>query len=194
MAVMGGAIARQSLSVRAWASTCVYVIIFGVAFMFLVGPASAQLATTFDPSTQRMLTFVMWLVAAAILTVGALLLSYTVNVMVGRRYDDADAPQWREDVAFASRGVIFALLASGLFVGIGLIASGGITRGLIMAALLAFVIPGALAGALTHTVIPTVVAETKQLVTASGFAVAVVVVANYVLVGTVEPLMTLAGQ
>lgn len=201
MVTMERVIVHQSLAVRAWASTCVYVVIHGVAFLFMAGPASQQLASLANVTAQRTLTFLMWLVTVTVLTVGALLLHYTANMMMERRYlerrpfdSDADAVPWRENVAFASRGVFFALLAAGLFAAIGVMATGQLSPALLTAALLAFVVPGATAGVLTHAVTPGIVAEPKQMVVVSGAAVVVVALAAYVLTGTVEPLMALSGR
>lgn len=192
MAIMGGAIARESLTLRAWTATCVYVTIYGVAFLFLVGPATQALGNLGDPSAQRVVVFGLWLVTAAILTVGALLLNYTVSLMVDRRYRDSDAAPWRIETAFALRGMLFALMAAGLFVGLGAFVLGGFPAPLLWAALWAFVLPGIAAGAFTHMVIPNVVSETKQLVAVSGFALTVVGLANYVLLGAAEPLVLAA--
>jgi hypothetical protein len=193
MAIMGGAVARESLAVRAWAATCVYVTIYGVAFLFLAGPATQALAALGDPGAHRFVVFILWLVTAVVLTVGAALRSYTLDFMLDRRLQHTTMANWRIETAYALRGIIFALLAAGLFLGIGAVAVGGVSAPLLWAALWAFIVPGFAAGVLTHSVLPAVVSEKKQLVTVSGVALAVVVLSNYVLVGAVEPLSYAAG-
>lgn len=188
MAIMGGAVAGRSLAVRAWSATCVYVTIYGVAFLFMVGPATQALTGTGTIASQRYLVFGLWLVTAIVLTVGALLMSYTIDMMLERRFDRHATSKVRMETAFAVRGVLFALLAAGLFVGVSALALGTVTTSLLWSATLAFIVPGVLAGGLTHSLTPGVMAEKRQLATVSVFALAVVGVANYVMVGAVEPL------
>jgi hypothetical protein len=193
MAIMGGAIAGQSLALRAWSATCVYVTIYGVAFLFMAGPATQSLSSTGTIVAQRYLVFGMWLVTAIVLTVGALLVSYTLDMMMERRFERAATSGWRMETAFAVRGVVFALLAAALFVGVASLAVGAVTGSLLWAATLAFVVPGVLAGGLTHTLTPGVMAEKRQLASVSVFAIAVVGVANYVMVGAAQPLNVALG-
>lgn len=193
MAIMGGAVTRQSLTLRAWSSTCIYITIYGVALFFLVGPATQSLAALGSPATHRVVVFALWLVTAAVLTVGAVLMNTTVNSMLERRYQDRAVASWRVETAFAARGVLFAILAAALFVAIGSMATGGVSGALLWAAVLAFVIPGTVAGVMTHSVIPTVLNEKRQVATVSSFALVVVALSNYVLVGAVEPLNSALG-
>jgi hypothetical protein len=194
MAIMGGAVARQSLAARAWFATCVYITIYGMGFLFLVGPATQQLANLGGASNQRFAAFGLWLVTAVVLTVGAALLHYTIDMMLERRYSRDDAPAWRVETAFAVRGLVFAVIAAGLFVAVGAVAVGGISVPLLWAAVLAFLIPGAIAGGFTHMITPTVMAEKRQMASVSGFAVAVVGLSNYVMVGAYAPLAVVVGS
>ncbi len=193
MAVMTSTVARQSVALRAWSSTCVYVTIYGVALFFLVGPATQSLAALGSPATHRVVVFMLWVVSAAVLTVGAALLNTTVNSMLERRFQDRAASPWRMETAFAVRGVLFAFLAAALFVAIASVATGGVPGPLLWAAVLAFVIPGTVAGALTHAMTPAVLADKRQVATVSSFALVVVVLSNYVAVGATAPLNSMMG-
>ncbi|PKQ25941.1 MAG: hypothetical protein CVT64_07855 [Actinobacteria bacterium HGW-Actinobacteria-4] len=194
MAIMGGAVARQSMAARAWFATCVYITIYGMGFLFLVGPASMQLANLGGATNQRFAAFGLWLVTAVVLTVGAALLHFTLDMMLERRYTRKDAPAWRIETAFAARGLAFAIIAAGLFVVVGALAVGGVSMPLVYAAVLAFLIPGALAGGFTHMITPTVMAEKRQMASVSGFALVVVVLSNYVMVGAYAPLASVVGS
>ena len=170
----------------AWATACAYVIVYAVAFAFLMGPAGNYVANSVQLGAARASQFAMVLVSLAVMAVASLALGFGLAPAV-----DAEATRrrWsraRADAAFGAWSVVVALGAAALFAGIATVAFGGYNAGIGWAALVGILVPAVVAGLTARGVAPQLAAKARSLATASVGALAAVAVAVYVCAGILD--------
>ena len=171
---------------RAWATACAYVIVYAVAFAFLMGPAGNYVANSAQVGAARASQFAMVLVSLAIMAIASLALSFVLAPAVDaeavrRRWSRAQA-----DVVFGAWSVVVALGAAALFAGIATVAFGGYHAGIGWAALVGILVPAVVAGLTARGVASQLAAKARSLVTASVGALAAVGIAVYVCAGILD--------
>lgn len=180
----------QPLAMRAWATAISYVVIYGVTFAFLAPPAT-QLATQgYTGYNAATVSFALILMAALTVTFGAGAFSYSVGMRIEKDVRGHRTTERRALVEFAGFGALLSLATAAVFVTV-VGAAGGISASLVGGALLALVGPGLAAALFTRSVVDHVAAARRELVATSLSALAVIVLTNYLIVGSLPALADL---
>jgi hypothetical protein len=153
-----------------WATACAYVIVYGVAFAFLLGPAGNMLASVGSATEAQTARFTMILATALVLGVGSVSLSF------GLRTERADA-------AFAAWGVVFAAIVAGFYAASASMVYGGFVSAIGWAAAVGVLVPGVVAALTARATGPQLARSSRDLAAGSLVAVAVVAVAVYLAMG-----------
>ncbi len=173
----------QPLTTRAWATAMSYVVIYGVSFAFLAPPATQLAMRGFVGYETQTATFALLLMAALTVTFGAGTFAYSVGWRVESDVRKRRITQRRATIEFATLGALLALATAGIYLAI-VSGSGGITASLVGSAALALVLPGLAAAVFTRSVVDHVAAAKRELFATSLSALAVIVLTNYLIVGS----------
>ncbi|WP_291383108.1 hypothetical protein [Demequina sp.] len=190
MATLVASKAVQPLATRALASAVSYVVIYGVTFAFFAPPATQMVASGHAGLDAASVSFALLLMAALTVTFGATTFGYLVGWRVESDVRQLRMSQTRGSVEFASLGTLLALATAGVFL---LIVTGGtgITLSLTGAATLGLVVPGMVAALCTRSVVEHVAAAKRDMLATSLSALVVIVLVNYLIVGSLPPLAEL---
>lgn len=180
----------QPIATRVWATAMSYVVIYGVSFAFLAPPATQLAMQGLSAYDARTATFTLLLMAALTVTFGAGTFAYSVGWRVESDLRRRRTTERRALIEFASFGAVLSLATAGIYVAI-VSTAGGITSSLIGAAALALVLPGLAAALFTRSVVDHVAAAKRELVATSLSALAVIVLTNYLIVGSLPALADL---
>ncbi|WP_291380348.1 hypothetical protein [Demequina sp.] len=184
------AVAVQPLATRALASAASYVVIYGVTFAFFAPPATWLAAGGYSARDATSVTFALLLIAALTVTFGATIFGYSVGWKIESDVRKQRMTQTRGAVEFASLGTLLALATAGVFL---LIVTGGTAASpsLMGAAALGLVVPGMVAAICTGSVTAHVAAAKRDIFATSLSALVVIVLVNYLIVGSLPPLADL---
>lgn len=190
MATLAAPPVAQPLATRALATAASYVVIYGVAFAFLAPPATQMAAGGYAALDAASVSFALILIAALTVTFGATIFGYSVGWKVESDVRNNRMSQTRGSVEFATLGTLLALATGGVFL---LIVTGGtgISASLIGAAVLGLVMPGMVAAFFTRSAVEHVAAAKRDLLATSASALVVIVLVNYLIVGSLPPLADL---
>ncbi len=190
MATLVASNVAQPVATRALASAASYVVIYGVTFAFLAPPATQMAAGGYAALDAASVSFALLLVAALTVTFGATIFGYSVGWKVESDVRTHRMSETRGTVEFASLGTLLALATAGVFL---LIVTGGtgISLSLIGAAVLGLVLPGMAAALCTRSVMEHVAAAKRDILATSVSALVVIVLVNYLIVGSLPPLADL---
>jgi hypothetical protein len=180
----------QPIATRTWATATSYVVIYGVAFAFLAPPATQLAMHGYAGYESQTPTFALLLMAALTVTFGAGAFAYSVGWRVESDLRKRQTTPRRAFIEFASFGALLSLSTAAIYLVI-VGGSGGITASLIGAAVLALVVPGLAAALLTRSVVDHVAAAKRELFATSLSALAVIVLTNYLIVGSLPALADL---
>ncbi len=190
MATRVDPVAVPPLATRALASTASYVVIYGVTFAFFAPPATRLAAGGYSAGDATSVTFALLLVAALSVTFGATTFGYSVGWKVEsdvRRHRMSEA---RGTVEFAALGTLLALATAGVFLLI-VTAGAAVSLSLVGAAVLGLVVPGTVAACCTRSVMGHVAAAKRDIIATCASALVVIVLVNYLIVGSLPPLADL---
>ena len=165
-----------------WATACAYIVVYGVAFAFLLGPAGNLLAGAGSVADAQSARFTMILATALVLGVGSLSLSFGL----GRT----------SNLAFATWGVAFAAIVAAFYGASAAVIFGGFVPAIAWAAVVGVLVPGAVAAVAARMTGPQLARNPRELAAGSLVAVAVVAVAVYLAVGVgsgTADIATIAG-
>lgn len=180
----------QPLATRVWATAISYVVIYGVAFAFLAPPATQLAMQGYSGYNASTATFALLLMAALTVTFGAGTFAYSVGWRVESDLRKNRTTERKALVEFASFGALLTLSTAAIFVAtVG--AEGGVTTSLIGAAVLALVLPGLAAALFTRSVVDHVAGAKRELFATSLSAGAIIVLTNYLIVGSLPALADL---
>ena len=190
MATLVASRVAQPLATRALASAASYVVIYGVTFAFFAPPATQLAAGGYTALDAASVSFALLLIAALTVTFGATIFGYTVGWRVESDVRSQRMTETRGSVEFASLGTLLALATAGVFL---LIVTGGtnISPSLMGAAVLGLVIPGMVAAFCTRSVMDHVAAAKRDILATSVSALVVIVLVNYLIVGSLPSLAEL---
>lgn len=190
MATLVASKAAQPLATRALASAASYIVIYGVTFAFFAPPATQLAAGGYAALDAASVSFALLLMAALTVTFGATTFGYLVGWRVESDVRHHRMTQARGSVEFASLGTLLALATAGVFL---LIVTGGtgISLSLMGSAVLGLVVPGMVAAFCTRSVVEHVAAAKRDLFATSLSALVVIVLVNYLIVGSLPPLTEL---
>lgn len=180
----------QPLATRAWATASSYVVIYGVTFAFLAPPATQLAMNGYVGYETQTAAFALILIAALTVTFGAGTFAYSVGWRVESDLRKHRTTERRALVEFAGFGSLLALSTAVIYLAI-VGGSRGITTSLIGSAVLALVIPGLAAALFTRSVMGHVAAAKRELFATSLSALAVIVLTNYLIVGSLPALADL---
>lgn len=180
----------QPLATRALASASSYVVIYGVTFAFFAPPATQLASGGYSALDATSVTFALLLIAALTVTFGATIFGYSVGWKVESDVRNHRMSQTRGAVEFASLGTLLALSTAGVFL---LIVTGGsgVSLSLIGSAALGLVVPGMVAAFCTRSVVEHVAAAKRDILATSASALVVIVLVNYLIVGSLPSLAEL---
>ncbi len=180
----------QPLATRALASAASYVVIYGVTFAFFAPPATQMAASGYAALDAASVSFALILIAALTVTFGATIFGYSVGWKVESDVRNHRMSQTRGAIEFGSLGALLALSTAGVFL---LIVTGGagVSLSLVGAAVLGLVVPGMVAACCTRSVVDHVAAAKRDIVATSASALVVIVLVNYLIVGSLPPLADL---
>lgn len=179
-----------------WATACAYSIVYGVAFAFLMGPAGTMLKGLGSVAQLQSARFSMVLVAALVVAVGSLFLTFGLGHLVDASARRRGHSAARADAAFRIGAVIFAVLAAAGFAAAASVVLGGYDPAIGWAAALGVLVPGGLAGITARMTGPQLARRTRDLVAGSLAATGVVLIAVYVAMGVASgtaDIATIAG-
>jgi len=180
----------QPLATRAWATAISYVVIYGVSFAFLAPPATQLAMQGYTGYESQTATFALLLMAALTVTFGAGAFAYSVGWRVESDLRKRQTTPRRAFVEFAGFGALLALSTAVIFLVI-VGGTGGITASLVGAAVLALVLPGLAAAFFTRSVVDHVAAAKREMFATSLSALVVIVLTNYLIVGSLPALADL---
>jgi len=180
----------QPLATRAWATAISYVVIYGVSFAFLAPPATQLAMQGYSGYAGQTATFALLLMAALTVTFGAGAFAYSVGWRVESDLRRHRTTERRALIEFAGFGAVLAVSTAVIYLAI-VGGSTGITASLVGAAVLALVLPGLAAALFTRSVVDHVAAAKRELFATSLSAIAVVVLTNYLIVGSLPALADL---
>lgn len=187
MAIPLTASATQPLAMRTWATASSYVVIYGVAFAFLAPPATHLAMQGYVGYETQTAAFALLLMAALTVTFGAVTFAYSVGWRVEADRRKNRTTERRALVEFAGLGSLLAVLTAGTYLAI-VSESGGITSSLIGSAVLGLLIPGIAAALFTRSVVGHVAAAKRELFATTLSALAVIVLTNYLIAGSLPAL------
>lgn len=178
------------LATRALASAASYVVLYGVTFAFFAPPATQLAAGGFSGRDASGVSFALLLVAALTVTFGATIFGYSVGWKVESDVRRQRMSATRGSVEFASLGTLLALATAGVFL---MIVTGGtgVSLSLVGAATLGLVVPGMVAAICTRSVVEHVAAAKRDILATSLSALVVIVLVNYLIVGSLPSLADL---
>jgi hypothetical protein len=180
----------QPVATRTWATAASYIVIYGVSFAFLAPPATQLVMHGYAGYESQTPTFALILMAALTVTFGAGAFAYSVGWRVESDLRKRQTTPRRAFIEFASFGALLALSTAAIYlVVVG--GSGGITASLVGAAVLALVLPGLAAALFTRSVVDHVAGAKRELFATSLSALAVIVLTNYLIVGSLPALADL---
>ena len=180
----------QPLATRVWATAISYVVIYGVSFAFLAPPATQLAMQGQSGYTASSATFALILMAALTVTFGAGTFAYSVGWRVESDMRKHRTTERKALIEFASFGALLTLSTAAIFVVIAG-AESGVTTSLIGAAVLALVLPGLAAALFTRSVVDHVAGAKRELYATTLSAIAVIVLTNYLIVGSLPALADL---
>jgi len=180
----------QPLATRAWATAISYVVIYGVTFAFLAPPATQLAMQGYDGYDASTASFTLLLMAALTVTFGAGGFAYSVGWRVESDLRKRRTTERQALVEFASFGALISLATAATYVVI-VGSTGGITPALIGAAALALLVPGLAAALFTRSVMDHVAAAKRELFATTLSALVVIVLTNYLIVGSLPALADL---
>ena len=180
----------QPLAMRAWATAATYVVIYGVTFAFFAPPATRLASGAHGGFDGAATTFALLLLAALTVTFGAMMFSYSIGWRVESDLRRHRMSETRAHIEFASMGTLLALATAGVFL---LIVGEGspVSTSLMGAAVLALVVPGMAAAFFTRSVVEHVAAAKREMFATSLSALVVIVLVNYLIVGSLPSLADL---
>lgn len=190
MATIAAPKMAQPLATRALASAASYVVIYGVTFAFFAPPATQLASRGFAGLDAASVSFALLLIAALTVTFGATIFGYSVGWKVESDVRNRRMSETRGSIEFASLGTVLALATGGVFL---YVVSGGtaISSSLIGAAVLGLVVPGMVAAMCTRSVVDHVAAAKRDILATSAGALTVIVLVNYLIVGSLPSLADL---
>jgi len=180
----------QPLATRVWATAISYVVIYGVAFAFLAPPATQLAMQGYSGYSASTPTFALLLMAALTVTFGAGTFASSVGWRVESDLRQHRTTERKALIEFAAFGTLLTLSTAAIFV-IITAADGGVTSSLVGAAVLALVLPGLAAALLTRSVVDHVAGAKRELFATSLSALTVIVLTNYLIVGSLPALADL---
>jgi hypothetical protein len=175
---------------RAWATAISYVVIYGVSFAFLAPPATQLAMSGYAGYQTGPATFALLLMAALTVTFGAIAFAYSVGMRVESDLRRRRTTERRAFIEFAGFGALLSLSTAVIYVFI-VGTPGGITTSLLGAAALGLLIPGLAAALFTRSVVDHVAASKRELLATSLSALTVIVLTNYLIVGSLPALVDL---
>lgn len=179
-----------------WATACAYIIVYGVAFVFALGPAGNLLASAGSATQAQSARFTMILATALVLGVGSLSLSFGLGRMIDDSASRRGLRPSRADASFAAWGVVFAAIVAGFYTASASMVFGGFVPAIGWAAAVGILAPGALAAITARMTGPQMARRSRDLAASSLAAVAVVGVAVYLALGVASgtaDIATIAG-
>ena len=182
--------ALQPLAMRVWATAISYVVIYGVTFAYFAPPATHLAAQGFAGYDTATATFALLLMAALTVTFGAIAFAYSVGWRVESDVRNRRTSPQRANIEFAAFGTLLALATAGVYLMV-MSTSGELSQSLVGAAALALVAPGLAAALFTRAVVDHVAAAKRELFTTTLSALVVIVLTNYLIVGSLPPLADL---
>lgn len=185
-----GVSATQPLAMRVWATAISYVVIYGVTFAFFAPPATHLAAQGYAGYDTATATFALLLMAALTVTFGAVTFAYSVGWRVESDLRMRRMSARRGNLEFAAFGALLAFATAGIYLMI-VSTSGEMSSSLVGAAALALVAPGLAAAFFTRAVVDHVAAAKRELFATSLSAIVVIVLTNYLIVGSLPPLADL---
>lgn len=180
----------QPLALRAWATAISYVVIYGVSFAFLAPPATQLAMQQYSGYAGQTATFALLLMAALTVTFGAGTFAYSVGWRVESDLRKHRTTERRAFLEFAGFGTLISLSTAVIYVGI-VGGTGGISAPLVGSAALGLVLPGLAAALFTRSVVDHVAAAKREMFATSLSALAVIVLTNYLIVGSLPALADL---
>jgi hypothetical protein len=165
-------------------------VIYGVTFAFFAPPATRLAAGGYTAIDATSVTFALLLVAALTVTFGATIFGYSVGWKVESDVRSRRMSETRGTMEFAALGTLLALSTAGVFL---LIVTGGsgVSLSLVGASVLGLVVPGMVAAFCTRSVIDHVAAARRDIFATSLSALVVIVLVNYLIVGSLPALADL---
>jgi hypothetical protein len=179
-----------------WATACAYAIVFGVAFIFLMGPAGNLLAGLGTAAEAQSARFTMLMGAALVTGVGSVALSFGLGHLVDASARRRGASQLRADIDFAIGAVLFAAVIAAIYAASAAIVLGGFTSAIAGAAALGVLVPGTIAGLTARTTGPQLARSSREFAVGSLAAAGVVAIAVYLAMGVASgaaDIATIAG-
>ncbi len=184
------AAALQPLAMRAWATAISYVVIYGVTFAFFAPPATHLAAQGYAGYDTTTATFALLLMAALTVTFGAVTFAYSVGWRVESDLRKHRMSERRGNVEFTAFGALLALATAAIYL-VVVSWDGEISQSLVGAATLALVVPGLAAAFFTRAVVDHVAGAKRELFATTLSALVVIVLTNYLIVGSLPPLADL---
>lgn len=180
----------QPLATRAWATAISYVVIYGVSFAFLAPPATQLAMQGYTGYETQNATFALLLMAALTVTFGAGSFAYSVGWRVESDIRNHRMTPRRASIEFAGFGALLTAATAVIYL-IVVGGSGGNAGSLIGSAALGLVLPGLAAALFTRSVVDHVAAAKRELFATSISALAVIVLTNYLIVGSLPAVADL---
>ncbi|MCB2413555.1 hypothetical protein LGT39_11950 [Demequina sp. TTPB684] len=190
MATRVETVAVQPLATRALASAASYVVIYGVTFAFFAPPATRLAASGYAALDATSVTFALLLVAALTVTFGATIFGYSVGWKVESDVRKRRMSETRGAMEFAVLGTLLALATAAVFIFI-VTAGSGVSLSLVGAAALGLAVPGIMAACCTRSVVDHVAAAKRDIFATSLSALVVIVLVNYLIVGSLPSMADL---